>query len=123
MVILAILVYWLAARGWQLRFTLPEITRGPFDLSLLRLSGGLESKFLRGALAFFLVALAARFYLGRFEMVWNQHRFMVGDRLHGRPFRAAALLARDRRADCGRGAGDGAPLDRRRAWWWAAVSC
>jgi hypothetical protein len=77
-VIVTILVYWLSARGWQLRFTLPEITRGPMDLSLLRLSGGLESRFLRGALAFFLIALAARFYLGRFEMVWNQHRFMVG---------------------------------------------
>jgi len=77
-VILTILVYWLSARGWQLRFTLPEITRGPMDLSLLRLSGGLESKFLRGALGFFLIALAARFYLARFEMVWNQHRFMVG---------------------------------------------
>lgn len=77
-VILTILVYWLSARGWQLRFTLPEIARGPMDLSLLRLSGGLESRFLRGALAFFLVALAARYYLARFEMVWNQHRFMVG---------------------------------------------
>ncbi|HTA47424.1 MAG TPA: UPF0182 family protein [Bryobacteraceae bacterium] len=77
-VVVSILVYWLTARGWQLRFTLPEITRGPIDLSLLRLSGGLESRFLRGALAFFLVALAARYYLARFEMVWNQHRFMVG---------------------------------------------
>jgi hypothetical protein len=77
-VIVTILIYWLSARGWQLRFTLPEITRGPMDLSLLRLSGGLESRFLRGALAFFLIALAARFYLSRFEMVWNQHRFMVG---------------------------------------------
>lgn len=77
-VIVSILIYWLSARGWQLRFTLPEIAHGPIDLSLLRLSGGLESKFLRGALAFFLVALSARYYLGRFEMVWNQHRFMVG---------------------------------------------
>jgi uncharacterized membrane protein (UPF0182 family) len=77
-VILTILIYWLVARGWQLRFTLPEITRGPIDLSLFRLSGGLESRFLRGALSFFLVALAARYYLARFEMVWNQHRFMVG---------------------------------------------
>ncbi len=77
-VIVTILVYWLVARGWQLRFTLPEITRGPLDVSLLRLSGGLESKFLRGALAFFLIALAARYYLARFEMVWNQHRFLVG---------------------------------------------
>ena len=77
-VIVAIVVYWLTARGWQLRFTLPDLARGPFDFSLLRLSGGLESKFLRGALGFFLIALAARFYLARFEMVWNQHRFMVG---------------------------------------------
>src|SRR6202000_369634 len=77
-VILTIVVYWLTARGWQLRFTLPEITRGPLDLSLLRLSGGLESRFLHGALAFFLIALAARFYLARFEMVWQRHRFMVG---------------------------------------------
>jgi uncharacterized membrane protein (UPF0182 family) len=77
-VIVAILVYWLVARGWQLRFTLPEMAHGQIDLSFFRLSGGLESKFLQGALAFFLVALAFRFYLGRFEMVWNQHRFMVG---------------------------------------------
>jgi uncharacterized protein len=77
-VILSIIVYWLTARGWQLRFTMPEIARGQLDLSLLRLTGGLESRFLRVALAFFLVALAARYYLGRFEMVWNQHRFMVG---------------------------------------------
>jgi len=78
MVIVTILIYWVTARGWQLRFTLPELTRGPLDLSMFQLSGGLESKFLRGALAFFLVAFAAKFYLGRFEMVWNQHRFMVG---------------------------------------------
>ncbi len=78
LVIVTILVYWVAARGWQLRFTLPDMMRGPMDLSMFKLSGGLESRFLRGALAFFLVAFAAKFYLGRFEMVWNQHRFMVG---------------------------------------------
>jgi uncharacterized membrane protein (UPF0182 family) len=77
-VIVAILVYWLVARGWQLRFTLPDMAHGQFDFSFFRLSGGLESKFLQIAAAFFLVALAFRFYLGRFEMVWNQHRFMVG---------------------------------------------
>lgn len=78
-VIVAILVYWLVARGWQLRFTLPEMRLGGGgDLSFLRLSGGLESRFLRGALVFFLIAMAARYYLARFEMVRNQHRFMVG---------------------------------------------
>jgi len=78
LVIVTILVYWITARGWQLRFTLPELVGRPLDLSMFQLSGGLESKFLRGALAFTLVAFAAKFYLGRFEMVWNQHRFMVG---------------------------------------------
>jgi len=77
-VIVTILVYWLVARGWQLRFSIPEIRQGALDLSVLRLSGGLESRFLRVALAVFLFALAARYYLARFEMVWNQHRFMVG---------------------------------------------
>jgi len=77
-VIVAILIYWLVARAWQLRFNFPELRTGQLDLSFLRLAGGLESKFLRGALAFFLVALAFRFWLGRYEMVWNQHRFMVG---------------------------------------------
>ena len=69
---------WLVARGWQLRFNLPDMPSGTIDLSFLRLSGGLESRFLRIAAAFFLVMLALKFYLGRFEMVWNTHRFMVG---------------------------------------------
>jgi uncharacterized membrane protein (UPF0182 family) len=77
-VIAAIIVYWLVARGWQLRFTMPEFGQGQIDFSFLRLHGGLESKFLQRALAFFLIALAFRFYLARFEMVWSQHRFMVG---------------------------------------------
>ncbi len=78
LVIVTIVVYWLTARAWQLRFTLPELRNGQIDFSILHLSGGLESRFLRGALSFFLVALACKYYLGRFEMVWNQHRFMVG---------------------------------------------
>ncbi|MDQ1472707.1 MAG: uncharacterized protein QOJ99_4187 [Bryobacterales bacterium] len=77
-VIITILVYWLVARAWQLRFTLPELQRGGVDFSVFRLAGGLESAFLRFSLAFFFVALACKYYLGRFEMVWNQHRFMVG---------------------------------------------
>ncbi|MCU1328843.1 MAG: hypothetical protein JWN34_4213 [Bryobacterales bacterium] len=78
LVIVTILVYWLTARGWQLRFVLPELPREGFDLSILHLPGGLESTFLRFSAAFLLIALAVRYYLGRFEMVWNQHRFMTG---------------------------------------------
>ncbi len=77
--LVTLLVYWFAARAWQLRFRFPEIASGvAIDASFFRLQGGLESKFLRGALALFLVAFACRFFLGRWEMVWNRHNFMVG---------------------------------------------
>lgn len=78
LVILAGLIYLLAARGWQLRFTLPDLAQGQVDLSFLRLEGGLESKFLRGAGAFIMLSMACRYYLDRFAMVWNQHKFLTG---------------------------------------------
>ncbi len=77
-VIFAILVYLLVARAWQLRFSLPDIRQGAVDLSFLKLEGGLESMFLRGGGAFFLIAIACRYYLDRFAMVWNQHKFLTG---------------------------------------------
>src|SRR5260370_34436096 len=73
------LIYWLTARGWQLRYTLPDLRHGgEIDPNMFRLTGGLESKFLRGASAVFLLALAVRFFFGRYEMVWNDHGFMTG---------------------------------------------
>jgi hypothetical protein len=79
LVIVSVLVYWIAARGWQLRFTLPQMgDMRQLDPSLFRLEGGLESRFLRGALVVFLLALALRFFLGRYEMVYDDHGFMVG---------------------------------------------
>ncbi len=80
LVIFAILVYWIAARAWQLRYKFPEVRDAQqFDASLLRLEGGLESKFLRGAGIVLLLALALRFFLGRYEMVYNEHgTFLVG---------------------------------------------
>ena len=79
LVIVSVLVYWLTARAWQLRYQLPELQQmREFDISLLRLPGGMESRFLRGAIVIFLLALAAKFFLGRYEMVLNDHGFMVG---------------------------------------------
>ena len=77
-VIMAIIVYLLVARAWQLRFSLPDLRQGQVDLSFLKLEGGLESKFLRFGAAFFLLAIACRYYLDRFAMVWNQHKFLTG---------------------------------------------
>ena len=72
-------VYWLTARGWQVRDRIAEFQQeGQFDIRILGLEGALESRFLRGVAAAVLLALAFRFFLGRYEMVWNDHGFMVG---------------------------------------------
>ena len=51
--------------------------RAGFHLS--ELEGGLESRFLRGATVALLLAVALRFFLGRYEMLYNEHgTFLVG---------------------------------------------
>jgi uncharacterized membrane protein (UPF0182 family) len=88
-VILCILVYWLTARGWQLATGRqgwidrmrepgggPALELGP---GLFRLERGLESQFLRFSAVVFLLAMALRFFLGRYQMVYNEHgSFLVG---------------------------------------------
>ena len=77
--VLSALVYWITARGWQLVQQLPEIQEtGQIDPRLFRLEGALESRFLRGAAAVLLLAVALQLFLGRYEMLWNDHGFMVG---------------------------------------------
>ncbi len=79
-VIVAILLYWIVARAWQLRHRVSEL-RGvhELDASFLRLEGGLESRFLRGAGVALLLAFAWKFYLARYQMVYNEHgSFLVG---------------------------------------------
>jgi hypothetical protein len=73
------IVYWLTARGWQLRDRITVLQeQGQFDVRMLNLKGALQSRFIRGSAAAVLLALAMRFFLGRYEMVWNDHSFMVG---------------------------------------------
>jgi uncharacterized protein len=96
--IASVAVYWITARGWQLRHRLPELARGgEIDPSILRLEGALESRFLRGAAAVFLIGIALRFFLGRYEMVWNDHGFMTGidylDEKVGLPLRWVSIAA------------------------------
>jgi uncharacterized membrane protein (UPF0182 family) len=80
LVIVCILLYWGAARAWQLRYKLPELREArELDPGIFSLEGALESRFLRGAAVVLLLAMAVRFYLGRFEMVYNEHgSFLVG---------------------------------------------
>ena len=96
LIMISVLVYWIAARGWQLRYRLPREVH-EIDPTLFRLEGGLESSFLRGALVVFLLALALRFFLARYEMVYNNHGFMVGidyvDQNFGLPLQWLVILA------------------------------
>ena len=80
LVIVSILLYWLAARAWQLRYRIGDLQQTrEIDPAIFRLEGGLESRFLRWAAVFLLAALAVRFFLGRYEMVYNEHgTFLVG---------------------------------------------
>ncbi|HUI57445.1 MAG TPA: UPF0182 family protein [Bryobacteraceae bacterium] len=111
LVIVSILLYWIVARAWQLRSKLSDAQQmREIDPAIFRLEGGLESRFLRGAAMVLLIALAVRFFLGRYEMVYNEHgTFLVGvdyvDLNIGLPlqwllilacFAAAALLAMGR---------------------------
>ena len=77
--IIAIVIYWIAARGWQLSRDLPAWTGPPqIDFRDFRLTGALESGFVRGLAAVILLALAVRFYLDRYSLLLGEHGFMVG---------------------------------------------
>jgi uncharacterized membrane protein (UPF0182 family) len=98
-VVVSILLYWIVARAWQLRAKLPQLREArDLDPNFFHLEGGLESRFLRGAAAVLLLALALRFFLGRYEMVYNEHgSFLVGidyvDQNVGLPLQWLLILA------------------------------
>jgi len=99
LVIVCILLYWIAARGWQLRSRFAHMEPGrELDPTIFRLEGGLESRFLRGAAVVLLLAMAVRFFLGRYEMVYNTHgSFLVGvdyvDQYVGLPLQWLLIVA------------------------------
>jgi uncharacterized membrane protein (UPF0182 family) len=79
-VVLGALIYWVAARGWQIRGRIGD-WRNVQEISLteLGLAGALQSNFLRGLGAVFLLSMAARFFLARYGLLLNEHgSFMVG---------------------------------------------
>jgi uncharacterized membrane protein (UPF0182 family) len=74
------LVYYAAARGWQIRREFPGFgSRSEIDLSDLRHLGKLESGLLTGLTAVFLVMLAGTFWLGRYDLLLSDHgQLLVG---------------------------------------------
>jgi uncharacterized protein len=85
--ILCALVFWATARGWQLterlrfhRARLLSSSPGTFDFepSALLLPGAGRTGFLRAIAVILLLGLAAWFFLGNYELLFNSHAFMTG---------------------------------------------
>lgn len=72
------LVFWFSARIWQVLQNAPRMGEAIVLDDLFEFSGALESKFLRGLAALVFVGLAVNAYLGRYQMLWSNHDFMVG---------------------------------------------
>lgn len=74
------LVFWAAARFWQLR-TPVWIDRdfdGSFGFDLRGLQGSFEARFLRSAAALFFAAWAVSILLGRYDLLLEDHGSLVG---------------------------------------------
>ncbi|MBC7927328.1 MAG: UPF0182 family protein, partial [Bryobacteraceae bacterium] len=78
--LLAAIVYWLTARGWQLSSQIEDFRAEnfQFNVSDLRLGAALEARFFRISVAVFLLALAANFYLSRYDLLFSEHSFLSG---------------------------------------------
>lgn len=92
------LVYYVTARGWQLRRDFPGFGRNEIDLNELRSLGRLETGLLRGLTTLFLVMLAVDFWLGRYDLLLSDHgNLMVGidyiQQTAGLPLQTAKALA------------------------------
>ncbi len=68
------IVHYVTARGWQLRRDFPSFGGGhEIDLRDLRALGSLESAMFQGLVVVFLCALAAEFWIGRFDYLFSDH--------------------------------------------------
>lgn len=79
--IVSALLFYFTARAWQLtRHTHRWHEDAPVALQPgdLMLSGGFESAMLRGLVAIVLLAFAGQAFLGRYELLEQDHGFMVG---------------------------------------------
>ncbi len=76
---LTMAIYWVTNRVWSLkdRFPRAQFENG-IDLSELNLGGSLDSTFVRATGALFLFALAGQFFLDRYDLLTEDHGFMVG---------------------------------------------
>jgi uncharacterized membrane protein (UPF0182 family) len=72
-------VYWLTARGWMIQQQAREIGSAvEINIQNLRLRGGPEPLLLRVVVAIFLLGMAGKAFLDRYDFLNRDHGFMVG---------------------------------------------
>ncbi len=83
--ILAVVVFWLTARGWQVgqrfrnwRQSGHSLETFEMEPNVLMLPGATQSAFARAIGAALLLGFAAWIFLGNFELLLNSHAFMTG---------------------------------------------
>ncbi len=74
------LVYWAAARFWELRNRtwFAEETGFRYEIDLSDLAGSFEARFLRAAAALFFAAWAVSVWLSRYDLLFEDHGSLVG---------------------------------------------
>jgi len=76
--ILCALIFWATARGWQLWMSGGGLRAFDRGARTLLLPGASRSGFVRIIVALLLLGLAALFFLGNYDLLFNSHAFMTG---------------------------------------------
>ena len=76
--IVCALIFWATARGWQLWITGRSLRTFGRGAGTLLLPGATRSGFARIMVALLLLGLAALFFLGNYDLLFNSHAFMTG---------------------------------------------
>jgi uncharacterized protein len=76
--ILCALIYWATARGWQLWMGGKGLKTFDRGARVLMLPGASRTGLVRIIVALLLLGLAALFFLGNYDLLFNSHAFMTG---------------------------------------------
>jgi uncharacterized membrane protein (UPF0182 family) len=73
-----VLIFWATSRGWQLWMSGGRLSSFDRGARVLMLPGASRTGFVRIIVALLLLALAALFFLGNYDLLFNSHAFMSG---------------------------------------------
>lgn len=75
----AAVLHWGTSRGWHMAANMPRADQiTSINIGNADIAAAFESRFFRTLVSIFLLALAVWFFLGRYELLLDDHGFMVG---------------------------------------------